>query len=155
MGQAADPHRLRPPYFKGWRTKGLQRGIDLDAEDTGRSRKETIELVYVAAGMVFLLLSSDFALYGRPAMLLSAYASPIPGSAASCSIVAELMSTNSALALADAKFILSKGTIGVDIGSEGLACFPPKIGYRLRRFHIAPSGYKLPFPRCGRMNFHR
>jgi hypothetical protein len=43
---------------------------------------------------MFFVFSCVFAVYGRPAIILSAYASPIPGSVISCSFVAELMSIN-------------------------------------------------------------
>src|SRR3982074_3043928 len=49
--------------------------------------------LYVAIGMIFFSCSSSFALYGRPAMILSEYLSPMPGSAASSSLVALFRST--------------------------------------------------------------
>jgi len=53
-------------------------------------------LAYVAAGTIFLVFSSVFILYGCPSMIFWAYASPTPGSATSCSFVAEFKSINSA-----------------------------------------------------------
>src|SRR5215469_15501502 len=53
-------------------------------------------LSYVALGIIPLVTSWFFALYGRPSMIRFAYASPIPGSVFSWSAVAELMSIRSA-----------------------------------------------------------
>src|SRR4051812_47136012 len=49
---------------------------------------------------MFFVFRSVFALYGRPAMIFVAYASPIPGRVISCSFVAELMSRVVVAALA-------------------------------------------------------
>src|SRR5262249_33031484 len=54
-------------------------------------------LLYVAWGMIFLLVSSVFILYGRPSMIFWAYASPMPGRAINSSLEAEFKSTNSAV----------------------------------------------------------
>src|ERR1700693_1037332 len=50
-------------------------------------------LVYVADGITFFVTRSVFVLYGLPSMIFCEYASPIPGSALSCALLAELIST--------------------------------------------------------------
>src|SRR3954469_12881966 len=45
--------------------------------------------------MIFFFTRSDFILYGRPSMIFAEYASPIPGRAESCSLVAVFRSRSS------------------------------------------------------------
>ena len=49
--------------------------------------------LYSDSDTIFLAFKSLLALYGRPSMIFWAYASPMPGNAASCSLVAVLTST--------------------------------------------------------------
>src|SRR5262249_14311324 len=88
---------------------------------------------YTPAGSTFFETRSFFRLYGRPLMILSEYAVPMPGKASSSCLLAVLMSTRSVWApfwpaiLPGADFLSPAGAGAVADGAAvgccaGLAC---------------------------------